>query len=71
MKYVELVQNWLNFNKDNHQEIKDMRDKFMNAFIERHPKQNEFDLIDIYQVFLLIYSLGATRGLKTENIGDK
>lgn len=71
MTYVELVQNWLNFNKYNHQEIEDMRDKFMNAFIERHPKQNEFDLIDIYQIFLLIYSLGANRGLKTENIEDK
>lgn len=71
MKYVELVKNWLNFNKDNQQEIEDMRDKFMNAFIEKHPNQNEFDLIDIYQVFLLIYSLGANRGLKTENIEDK
>lgn len=71
MKYVELVKNWLNFNKDNQQEIEDMRDKFMNAFIERHPNQNEFDLIDIYQVFLLIYSLGANRGLKTKNIEDK
>lgn len=57
MTYLDIVKNWLSLLTEHKDDIDKTTDDFINEFGET----NEFDLVEVYKIIKLSYSLGLKK----------
>lgn len=62
-KYINIIKKWIEFKSKNYKELDDAVTEFMEAYLYEKGNSNNFDRIEIYQVFQFGYALGR---IKTE-----
>jgi hypothetical protein len=63
-KYINIIKKWLEFKSKNYKELDEAVNEFMDAYLYDKEDRNDFDRIEIYQVFQFGYALGRIKTIK-------
>ena len=63
-KYINIIKQWLEFKSKHYEEIDSAVNDFMLAYLYDKGDRNDFDRIEIYQVFQFGYALGRIKTFK-------
>lgn len=57
-KYIDIIKQWINYKSEHPKEVDKTTNEFMLAYLNDKGDRNEFDRIELYQVFQFGYVLG-------------
>jgi hypothetical protein len=63
-KYINIIKKWIEFKSKNYKELDEAVNEFMDAYLYDKEDRNDFDRIEIYQVFQFGYALGRIKTFK-------
>lgn len=59
--YINIIKQWLEYKSKHYDEVNKAVDDFMNAYLHDKGDRNDFDRIELYQVFQFGYVLGRLK----------
>lgn len=63
-KYINIIKQWIEFKSKHYEEIDSAVNDFMLAYLYDKGDRNDFDRIEIYQVFQFGYTLGRIKTIE-------
>ena len=66
-KYINIIKQWIDFKSKHYEEIDSAVNDFMLAYLHDKGDRNDFDRIEIYQIFQFGYVLGIIKTIEENN----